>query len=197
MKDIINALNGLPKILKEMGDAKSYTERLFEFVEIGSLSVESARDAIIVPAKDLDVDYTEEAVQKILDETKGYPYFIQEICSTIWENHDGKQIDLDAVVTNIPAANKKLDAGFFQVRYDRCTGMEKQFMAGMVKCGELPCTIANVATAMGRTARSISPYRSQLIHKGLIYATSYGEIDFTVPRFDEFMKRAHPELIQG
>ena len=188
---------GLPKILKEMGDAKSYTERLFEFVEIGSLSVESARDAIIVPAKDLDVDYTEEAVQKILDETKGYPYFIQEICSTIWENHDGKQIDLDAVVTNIPAANKKLDAGFFQVRYDRCTGMEKQFMAGMVNCGELPCTIANVATAMGRTARSISPYRSQLIHKGLIYATSYGEIDFTVPRFDEFMKRAHPELIQG
>lgn len=187
---------GLPKILKEMGDAKSYAERLFDFIEVDSLPDEPAKDAIIGPAQELGVAYTEDAVQKILDITKGYPYFIQEICSTIWENHTGNLVDMDAVVANLEIANQKLDAGFFQVRYDRCTTREKHFMGAMAKCGELPCTIANVAVVMGRPAKSVATYRSQLIHKGLIYATSHGEIDFTVPQFDEFLKRAHPDVVE-
>ena len=182
---------GLPKILKEMGDAKSYVERLFEFVQIDSLSEEEARNAIIVPAEDLGVTYTDEAVEKILEITRGYPYFIQEVCCTIWENFSGREVTLEGVESNITFANDKLDKGFFRVRYDRCTAMEKNFMAAMVQCGELPCNIASVAAIMGRKTNSISIFRSQLIHKGLIYATSYGEIDFTVPQFDEFLKRTH------
>lgn len=107
-----------------MGDAKSYAERLFEFIEVDTLPAEAAKDAIVGPAQELGVTYTEEAIQKILDVTKGYPYFIQEICSTIWENHTDTLVDLDAVSSNLEAANRKLDAGFFRVRYDRCTGTE-------------------------------------------------------------------------
>lgn len=185
---------GLPKILKAMGDAKSYTERLFEFVEVGSLSSKAARDAIVIPAHRLDVEFEEEAVDRIIELTKGYPYFIQEMCSTIWSNHDSKEIPLEVVEQNIVATNKILDAGFFQVRYDRCTAKEKEFIAAMVKCGELPCTIANVAKKMSRSPTSIAPLRAQLINKGLIYATSYGEIDFTVPQFDEFIRRVHADF---
>lgn len=185
---------GLPKIRKTMGDTKSYTERLFEFIEIDSLSAPSAKAAIIVPAEELKVHYTADAVSKIIEITQGYPYFIQEMCSTIWENHNAKEIDIDAVCENIAPTNVKLDAGFFHVRYDRCTQTEKSFMAAMVKCGELPCTIANVARIMNRPVNSISIFRSNLISKGLIYSTSYGEIDFTVPQFDAFIKRAHPDF---
>ena len=116
---------GLPKILKKMGDTKSYSERLFEFSEIGSLSVQSAKDAITVPAEALNVKYTEDALAKIIEITQGYPYFIQELCCTIWENHDKYEIDTHAVNENIEVTNRKLDSGFFQVRYDRCTQMEK------------------------------------------------------------------------
>ncbi|KGP76189.1 hypothetical protein JT05_06205, partial [Desulfosporosinus sp. Tol-M] len=116
--------------------------------------------------------------------------------STIWENHDTKAIGIDTVSANIDPTNAKLDAGFFQVRYDRCTQTEKSFMAAMVKCGELPCTIANVAQVMKRNVTSISIFRSKLISKGLIYSTSYGEIDFTVPQFDAFIKRVHPDFKQ-
>jgi len=185
---------GLPKIRKTMGDTKSYTERLFEFIEIDSLSVPSSQAAIIVPAEELKVHYTKEAVSKIIEITQGYPYFIQEMCSTIWENHNTKEIGINAVCENIDPTNVKLDAGFFHVRYDRCTPTEKSFMAAMVKCGELPCTITNVARIMNHAVNSISIYRSNLISKGLIYSTSYGEIDFTVPQFDAFMKRVHPDF---
>jgi hypothetical protein len=188
---------GLPKILKTMGDTKSYTERLFEFVEIGSLSKQSARDAIAIPANELDVHYTPEAISKIIEITGSYPYFIQELCNTIWEKHDTREIDIDTVCKNINPTNEKLDAGFFQVRYNRCTQTEKMFMAAMVKCGELPCTIARVAQIMNRPARSISIFRGSLINKGLIFSTSYGEIDFTVPQFDAFIKRVHPDFKQN
>ena len=185
---------GLPKILKTMGDTKSYSERLFEFIEIDSLHELSAKDAITIPAADLGASYTAEAVEMIIESTQGYPYFIQEMCSVIWENHNSIEIGVDAVRENINQTNQKLDAGFFQVRYDRCTQTEKKFMAAMVKCGELPCTIANVALIMERKVNSISILRSNLISKGLIYSTSHGEINFTVPKFDAFIKRIHPDF---
>ena len=68
------------------------------------------------------------------------------------------------------------------------------FIFAMVKCGDLPCTISNVARIMKKEVKSISPYRAQLINKGVIYATGHAEIDFTVPGFDEYLKRINPEL---
>lgn len=180
---------GLPRILKDAGDVKSYSERLFEFIEVGSLSASAAAEAIVEPAKPFGVAYDEDAVELIVQETAGYPYFIQEMCATIWERCDGRRITADNVAANIEETNKRLDKGFFLVRYNRCTAREQEFLQAMASCGELPCTIANVAKAMGRKVTAISPFRGKLINKGLIYATGRGEIDFTVPRFDAFLKR--------
>ena len=185
---------GLPKVLKELGEAKSYSERLFKFEEIGALSKEDARLAIIEPAKKLEVEYEQKAVEEIVMITKGYPYFIQEFCKIIWEAEEDNYIALEAVKDKKSAFYTTLDQGFFKVRYDRSSKREKDFMFAMVKCQELPCTISNVAKVMKKTTTSISPIRAQLISKGLIYATGHAEIDFTVPRFDEFLKRVNPEL---
>ena len=88
----------------------------------------------------------------------------------------------------------RLDKGFFSVRYDRCSNKEKSFMTAMVKCGDLPCTISNVAKILGKPVKAILPVRGKLINKGLIYATGYTGIDFAVPQFDSFIKRMNPNL---
>lgn len=64
-------------------------------------------------------------------------------------------------------------------------------MFAMADCDELPCTVANVAHILNKELKSISPIRAKLINKGLIYATRHGEIDFTVPKFKEFLKRVN------
>lgn len=79
------------------------------------------------------------------------------------------------------------------MRYNRCTPRQQDFIVAMVLCGELPCTMANVAANMHSTTSSIGPLRAQLINKGLVYATRQGEVDFTVPKFDEFIRRTLPE----
>ena len=187
---------GLPKIIRMLGKIKSYSERLFRFEEVGALSEQDAKDAIVKPAEQLAVHYDKAALERIIQETKGYPYFIQELCSAVWNefNLDSGVIKKENVENAIPQFYENLDRGFYKMRYDRCTHVEKVFIFAMVKCGDLPCTISNVARIMKKEVKSISPYRAQLINKGVIYATGHAEIDFTVPGFDEYLKRINPEL---
>lgn len=186
---------GLPKILKILGEVKSYSERLFQYIEVAELSDHAATDAIVKPAAELGVQYEEEAVEEIKEWSRGYPFFIQELCNTIWEETESEIIKKSDVERVIPVFLDKLDRGFFKIRYDRCTKKEHDFLFAMVRCGSLPCTISNVAKILGKRVSSISPTRAQLISKGIIYSTGHGEIDFTVPQFDRYLKRINPDLI--
>lgn len=185
---------GLPKILKTMGDTKSYTERLFRFEEVGALKREEAEYAVTAPAADWNISYAKKALEKIVEITEKYPYFIQAFCSVIWDHTEKDTIEEQDVEKVINQFWGEMDRGFFMVRFERCTKKEKQFMFAMVKCGELPCTISNVAVIMKKRVTEISTFRAQLINKGLIYATGHAEIDFTVPQFDRFLKRMNPSL---
>lgn len=178
---------GLPKILVNVTESKTYVERMFAFVEISSLDYKDAKNAIVNPGKPFNITYTEEALEEIYKITEGYPYFIQQFCYIISKKY--KEIDLNVVNEMKIVFFKELDKSFFKVRFDKCTPKEKEFMFAMVNCGELPCTVANVAHILNKDLKSISPMRARLINKGLIYATRHGEIDFTVPKFDEFLKR--------
>lgn len=180
---------GLPKLLKMLGEAKTYTERQFSFVKVDSLPRDKAVEAIVRPALNLDAHYSDEAVNAIIDYTEGYPYFIQELCSTIWTSSDCKLVSLETVLNCTSITDARLDEGFFSVRYDRCTPRQKEFLVAMVRCGELPCTLANVAHYMERDVSSIGPLRAQLISKGMIYSAARGEVDFTVPQFDRYLRR--------
>ncbi len=187
---------GLPKIAKDAGDAKSYAERLFAFKEIGSLSDDEAAAALIEPAKDVGVSYSPDAVQCIVHLTGGYPYFIQEYGRQIWKHSSIQKNDtitLELAKSVEQYFWKELDESFFKVRFDRATPKEQKFMFSMAQCNQTPCTVADVAKVMGEETSSISPVRAQLIHKGLIYATRHGEIDYTVPGFSKYLRRFHPQ----
>ena len=180
---------GLPKIYNMLSSEKSYAERLFIYKEVGSLNEKEAIAAITKPVEKLKVTYSDEAVEKIISITKGYPFFIQQLCKIVYQNTNSKSISLEDVNRNISDFFKTMDTGFFKVRYERCSEADKRFIFAMVACGELPCTIANVAKIMKKTVNSISTSRAQLINKGIIYPVRYKELDFTVPEFDGFIKR--------
>ena len=188
---------GLPKIAKIAGDVKSYAERLFKFVAIGSLEKNAARMALEEPAMKWGVSYTDEAIEKILQITECYPYFLQEYGNQVWDKVSDKvSVDhrvIDATMVDEVYSNfeKSLDESFFKVRHDRATPRELDFMIAMVKCGALPCSIKALAEQMQCPVSAISPLRAQLIHKGFIYSANRGEVDFTVPQFDKYLKRIH------
>lgn len=180
---------GLPKIYQMLSEEKSYSERLFLYKKIGSLSLEQSKKAIQVPAEKFKVFYTEEATNCIIEITKGYPFFIQQLCQIVYKNRNGNMIKIADVENSIDEFLKTLDDGFFMTRYERCSESEKKFVFAMVKCGKLPCTISNVAHNLHKDVSSISTIRAKLIGKGIIYPVRYKELDFTVPEFAGFVQR--------
>ena len=180
---------GLPKIYKMLSDEKSYSERLFMYKKIDSLTDEQSEKAIEEPAKKFNIIYAHEATNKIVEITKGYPFFIQQLCKIVYDKTNKDVIELSDVENCIDEFLLSLDEGFFKSRYERCAESDKKFIFAMVECGELPCTISNVAHNLNKTVGSISTTRAQLISKGIIYPVRYKELDFTVPEFSGYIQR--------
>lgn len=183
---------GLPQARGQMGEAKSYAERLFDFPLIDALPDQDARRAIQKPAEDEGVAIEPEAVQQILALTRGYPYFLQEWGKHSWEAADRSPITVQHVAVASTTAVAALDESFFRVRFDRLTPLERRYVRAMAELGPGPHRSGDIAGVLGRKAESLGPTRNKLISKGMIWSPSHGDTAFTVPLFDEFMRRIMP-----
>jgi len=183
---------GLPQLPGKMGRAKSYAERLFDFPQIGPLPVEAARLAIHKPAAEEGVNVNDDALDQIIKETRGYPYFLQEWGKHSWDVATSSPITLADVKQATTSAIAALDESFFRVRFDRLTPLEKRYLRAMSELGAGPHRSGDIAEKLGRDVTSLGPTRSQLIVKGMIWSPSHGDTAFTVPLFDAFMKRIMP-----
>lgn len=187
------AAAGLPQLVARAGDAKSYAERLFEFTAIDRLDGDGARDALIVPAAREGVGFHPDAVSEILGRTHGYPYFLQEWGKHSWDIAAASPIELDDARHATGEALAELDASFFRVRFDRLTPTQKRYLRAMAELGPGPHRSGDVAQVLKREVTSVAPTRNALIGKGMIYSPAHGDTAFTVPLFDEFLKRIMPE----
>ncbi len=185
---------GLPQIFGQMGKAKSYAERLFEFVSIDKLEEDAAKKAIEKPANDRGVLYSHDAIAEILKQTQGYPYFLQEWGKHSWNAAEKSPITKMDVDRANEVALSELDASFFRVRLDRLTPSEKKYLRAMAELGSAPQRSGDIAEKMGRSVTAVAPVRAKIISKGMIFSSSHGETGFTVPLFGEYLKRTIPEF---
>lgn len=184
---------GLPQVPRLAGEAKSYAERLFDFPKLGHLDEEAARAALAVPAKEEGVEWTEEAVARVVELTEGYPFYLQEFGKHIWNVAGASPITLDDVDKAEPVAQRALDRGIYQVRIQRANPGERDYLRAMAELGRGPYRSGDVAKKLGKTVSGVSTVRQSLMEKGLIYATElFGYLDFTIPMFDQFMRRFMP-----
>jgi len=183
---------GLPQLRGQTGRAKSYAERLFDFPEVGPLTPIAARAAIAKPAEAQGVTVGEDALEQIVQETRGYPYFLQEWGKHAWDAAPASPITRHDVARASAAAVAALDESFFRVRFDRLTPSEKKYLRAMAELGPGPHRSGDIAEQLDRKVTSLGPTRNQLIAKGMIWSPSHGDTAFTVPLFDEFMRRIMP-----
>jgi len=183
---------GLPQLRGMAGNAKSYAERLFDFPTVGPLNESEAKLAIVKPANNENVAFTEDAIAAIIGRTKGYPYFLQEWGKHAWDQARQSPITLADVESASTSAVAALDESFFRVRFDRLTPSERIYLRAMASLGAGPHRSGDIAEQLDRAVSSLGPVRSSLIAKGMIWSPSHGDTAFTVPLFDEFMKRIMP-----
>jgi len=184
---------GLPMTAALSGDAKSYAERLFSYPPIGPLDYNSAESAIRQPIEDEGEVIADKALRMIIEKTEGYPYFLQEWGYQAWNIADQSPISVEDVEQASNASLQRLDEGFFRVRFDRLTPKERDYVIAMARLGEGPYRSSDVADKLNEKVQSLGPCRAQIIRKGMIYSPAYGDIAFTVPMFDDFLRRTYPK----
>ncbi|KGB83595.1 ATPase AAA [Rhodovulum sp. NI22] len=180
---------GLPQIAALSGDAKSYAERLFSYPPVGALDNEAAISAIMEPISDEGEEILHDALELIVERTEGYPYFLQEWGYQAWNTAEESPIRYVDVEKASAAVLKRLDDGFFKVRFDRLTPKEREYVIAMSELGQGPYRSSDVAEQLGEPPNKLGPRRAQIISKGMIYSPGYGDIAFTVPMFDDFLRR--------
>ncbi len=183
---------GLPQLRGRAGEAKSYAERLFDFPEIGPLSKNAACDAIRKPLVANGVAIDDDALDMIVERTHCYPYFLQEWGKHSWIEAASSPIRASDVSRASDIVIAALDASFFRVRFDRLTPLEKRYMRAMAELGPGPHRSGDITDFLGRKVTRLAPTRAKLIAKGMIWSPNHGDTAFTVPMFDEFMKRIMP-----
>lgn len=185
---------GLPILPRLAGNSKSYAERLFSFPTIGPLSPQHAAAAIQQPIQSEGAAIEPDALENIVSLTQGYPYFLQEWGYQAWNHAPSSPIKLKHIKAATEKTLERLDENFFRVRFDRLTPSEKKFLRAMAETGQAPYQIGNIAKTLGVKVGNLSRRRAKLIANGMIYSPAHGDLDFTVPLFDKFMRRAIPRF---
>lgn len=185
---------GLPILPALAGESKSYAERLFQFPDIGPLSESDAAKALQYPVKAAGMEFEADALHEIFRLTLGYPYFLQEWGYQSWNRAIKTPITIEVVHNTTADVIRRLDENFFRVRFDRLTLSEKSYLRAMAHLGLGAHRSGDIASALGVKVSSLGPVRARLIKKGMIYSPIHGDMAFTVPLFDEFMRRAIPEF---
>ena len=186
---------GLPLLVKLTGDAKSYAERLFEYPRISALSPNEVKRALEEPLEESHVKINPDAVDLIIKETKGYPYFIQEWGYQAWNVASKSPITRANIEKCSELAISRLDQNFFLSRYERISDPQKAYLRAMAELGPGPHKSGDIAKLLGKGTSQLGPIREGLIQNGMIYSPKYGFAAFTVPLFDEYLKRTEPDLM--
>jgi len=184
---------GLPQLPGLVVEAKSYAERLFSYPSLDRLDDQAARQALAEPAAEEGVEFSDDALRRILELSGSYPAFLQAYGKEVWNVAFGSAISLSDVEAAEPIVRAKLDSEFFHTRFEKVTTTERKYMAAIAELGDGPQSSSSVAKRMGHASASgASVHRDSLIKKGLIYSPDFGMVDFTVPHFAAFMRRRYP-----
>jgi hypothetical protein len=183
---------GLPLLPALTTDAKSYAERMFIYPEIGALPSAAARAALVLPAERQDVHWNENAIERVLALTEGYPFFLQEYGRRVWSQDESPTITLADVEAAQAVVEAELDQEFHENRIGKLTDAERLYVSAIAHLGDGPQAVGAVAKLLGRTTTSLSPVRDELMRSAVIYAPSRGYVDFTVPQCASFVRRNYP-----
>lgn len=186
---LLVALAGLPSLPRVLSEAKSYSERLFVYRDITQLSNDAAGKALSQPAAQEGAAWHDDAVRYVVDETAGYPYFLQEYGQATWNAADGPDLKLTDARIGAAVGQGHLDTGFYRSRWERATPAQRDYLHAMAADGNGPSQSSEVAGRLGKTPTGLGPVRDALIKKGLIYAPEHGQVAYTVPRMADFIAR--------
>jgi len=185
-------LAGLPNLVGEVAKAATYAERMFTVADLGPLTPDQVAQAIVEPAREIGVSWSAEAAESVVDHSDGFPFFVQTWAYHTWNAATDDPISAADVARAAPNADHALDSSFFAARIARIPASEVAYVQALASLGGGPHRSGDVAAAAGKATPQVAAFRDRLIAEGVIYAPRYGWVEFAIPHFDRYVRRALP-----
>lgn len=181
---------GLSHSQDVIAKAVSFGER-FEYIAITNLDPDAARHALTVPADDVGVEWASDALEAVLAETQGYPYFIQEFGDQMWTAAGYPMPGSTLTLTHFRSARAAFHQSrdqMFRSRWVQTTPAEAKMLVAMAAVGDTDIQRKDIAAGMDVGTTAISMVRRSLMDKGLIEPSGHGKLRFTAPGFGAFIR---------
>ncbi len=179
---------GLPGSREHLHKVRTYTER-WRYFRLGLLTPEQTKDAIGIPARERGVSIAPGALDRLAEESAGYPFFVQEYASAAWIARRGNTIGEDDVERAIPGVRRLLEDDFYDARFRLLTPRECAYVLAMADLGARPQTTGEVAARLGTRSDVISSIRNRLVKKDVIYSPTSGMVEFRIPLTERYVMR--------
>ena len=192
-------LTGLPTLFPKLVDARTYSERMFKVIFLQNLIRSESEQAIRKPIEDAacPVHLSDDSVEKIIDMSGGYPYFIQFICREVYDALIQRIDNEDQLSVPVVEIEQKLDSDFFAGRWARATDRQREllFVISRLESCDDEFTVQQVVEESKRVL--IKPFGSSHVNQmlvtlatqGLVYKNRHGKYSFAVPMLGRFIRR--------
>jgi DNA-binding MarR family transcriptional regulator len=184
---------GLPSSREHLHKVRTYTER-WRFFRLGLLTPEQTRDAIAIPLRERGVTIAPVALDRLAEESAGYPFFVQEYASAVWLAHHGDVISEEEVERTIPGVRRILEDDFYDARFRLLTPRECSYVLALAELGPGPQTTGEIAKRLGARSATVSSTHNQLLKKDVIYSPTRGMAEFRIPLTERYVLRHKHEL---
>ena len=195
------ALTGLPTLFGQMVQSRTFSQRMFEIVNLRSLSPEASREAIVRPIQEAGgIKLSEESVQTIIEMSGGYPYFIQFICREVYDAFIQRVDRGEAASVPVAEITRKLDIGFFAGPWARLTDRQRELMYVIARLRKPDEFAVQEVIELSREllerpfgASNVNQMLGALGTTGLVFKNRHGRYSFAVPLLGDFILRENDD----
>ncbi len=191
-------LTGLPTLYSKLVDARTFSERMFRIIVLDKLTKEQCHEAIVKPLQGSTERFSAESVNSIIEESDGYPYFIQFICKEAFDELMVKKaVGEKRTFVAINEITRKLDRDFFAGRWTKVTERQRDLLVLIAQLNNCDKEFTVQEIVNKSTQNSKSPFSSShanqllsaLTQSGLVYKNRHGRYSFAVPLLGRFIRR--------
>ncbi len=183
-------LCGLPNLQLNVKKARSYSERMFNSIEVGDLNIQDGHLAIEKALEGASYRFEKRLVDSLCEDTQGYPYFIQfygkEIISNVEKEGDVTYSDYERIK---PVLIKQLDEAFFDPRFELASNEEEEVLCAMSKLNGRNIPFEFIKKTSKKARSQVGKSLSRLERKGMVYNYKRGIYRFSLPLFREYLRR--------
>lgn len=132
---------------------------------------------------------TEDALALAVQEIRGFPYMLQLLGYSVYEEANGnKVINISHVTKGIDYAKEIFINGVLMSTYLDLSLRDRMFLFAMLHC-PLPCTMKDIIKVTEKTSGYLSTYKTRLLKAGVIQELPGKRLMYAMPYFIEFLEK--------